>query len=174
MALSTDYLIIPTTEAPSQIINVTLNNQQCQISLYTKSIFVPKSQANYLVTDPNPVYENINPVFIDLYLNGNVTPVIAGVQVRSGWLIVRDVYLGFSGDLSVLDLSGAGEDPQGVPPRLPPLHLRNLGQLEMFPLSLGDQAPANVAGTIPGMGSRFVLTYWPPSSFVPGYPPPSP
>lgn len=167
--LSTAYQIIPVTEAPSQSITVTLAGQLCVINLYTKSTNIPAQNPNEIASDPTPRYENVNPCFIDLFLNGSTTPVVGGVYVRQGSLIVRDTYLGFVGDLAVLDMSGAGEDPIGVPPRLPPPPLRNALQLATFPISLGNMAPASVAGTIPGMGVRWLLTYWPIGSYVPGY-----
>jgi hypothetical protein len=149
-------IIIPTTIAPSQTIDITLGGQACTINLYTKSINVPVHDPGEIVTDPNPRYENTNPVFIDLYVN-NVL-IIGGVLCRNSGMVVIDEYLGFVGDLSVIDTSGRFEDPQGVPATLPPLDLRNWSQRN-FPL--GDKAPANVAGTIPGMGTRWLLTWWP-------------
>jgi hypothetical protein len=162
-ALSSAFQIIPTTTAPNQEIRVVLANQDCLIHLYTKSINVPISTP--MTTNP-PVYQNINPCFIDLYVSGNL--IIGGVYVRQGTLLVRDVYLGFNGDLAVIDTSGAGEDPFGVPIRLPPEDLRNPWQREI-PLSFNGLAPPNYGGTIPGMGTRWLLTYWPVGSYTPGY-----
>lgn len=148
--------IIPLTTAPSQTVNVTLGGQACRINVYTKSINVPTDAS--IPTEP-PTYENRNPVFLDLYL-GNVL-IIGGVLCRTSSLLLMDTYLGFVGDLSMIDTSGRYEDPYGVSPTLPPLDLRNLGQRNAYPLSLGDKAPPNVAGTIPGLGTRYQLTYWP-------------
>lgn len=163
------YSIIPANAAPSQAISTSLAGQQCLIVVYTKSIYalVPDEVDGSVLT-----YQNLNPCFVDLYVNNVI--VVGGVYVRQGSLIVRDTYLGFSGDLAVYDTSGLGQDPYGVPPRLPPYGLRNRAQRQTFPLSDGDQAPASVAGTIPGFGTRFVLTYWPVGSYTPGYPPPPP
>lgn len=169
-APSTAYLVIPTTEAPSQSINVTLNGQPCSISLYTKSINVPIPQP--IPADPNPVYQNTNPCFVDFYVAGLL--VIGGVYVRQGSLIVRDTYLYLDqglpviGDLSVIDTSGAGEDPQGMPYRLPPKDLRNDLELSI-PLADGDVAPPAMAGRIVGMGSRWLLTWWNTGTYTPGY-----
>lgn len=163
------FLIVPTSEAPAQQITITLGGQACVLRLYTKSINAPAEDPNETPTDPNPRYENVNPVFMDVYVNSGATLVVGGVIIRHATLIVRDVYLGFSGDLAVYDSTGAAEDPSGVPPRLPPLELRSQAQREAFPLSDGNMAPSNVAGRIPGMGSRFVLTWWPPGSYTPGY-----
>ena len=165
-AVSTAYSVIPTTPAPYQSISITLAGQSCLINFYVKSIFVPVQEPNEIGSDPEPRYENQNPCFVDLYLNGAL--VIGGALARQGQLLVRDVYLGFSGDLVVIDTSGAGEDPYGVPPVLPPYYLRGASQ-RAFPLVDGDLAPASVAGTIPGMGTRYLLTYWPASSYTPGY-----
>ena len=167
--LSTSYIIVPTTEAPFQSITIALGGQAALINLYTKSINIPVQNPSEISTDPNPRYENTNPCFIDVYIGSGATLIIGGVYVRQGWLIVRDTYLGFIGDLVVYDTTGAGESPSGVPPRLPPQDLRNTAQRAEFPLSDGNLAPPTVAGRIPGMGSRFILTWWPPGSYTPGY-----
>lgn len=166
---TTDYQVVPTTEAPAQQITVTLGGQACVIMLYTKSINVPAQDPNEIPSDPNPRYENVNPVFCDLYIDNGATLIVGGVRVMNGRLIVIDTYLGFSGDLVVYDTSGAGEDPYGVPPRLPPLDLRNSAQVAAYPLSVGNVAPPSVSGRMPGMGSRFILTYWSPGTYTPGY-----
>ena len=169
-ATSNAYITIPSTEAPYQSIVVTLGGQNCQINLYTKSINVPIEQQ--IPTDPDPVYQNINPCFIDFYVAGIL--VIGGVYVRQGSLIVRDTYLYVDqglpviGDLSVIDTSGAGEDPQGMPYRLPYPDLRNQLQ-QSIPLSYGGVAPPSMAGRIVGMGSRWLLTWWNSGTFTPGY-----
>lgn len=162
------FLVVPVTEAPSQQITITLNGQAVIINLYTKSITIPVLSPNQIPTEP-PQYQNTNPCFVDVYTASGANLVIGGVYVRQGALIVRDTYLGFVGDLSVIDTSGAGEDPQGVPPVLPPQDLRNPQQTAEFPLSDGDLAPPNVSGLIPGMGTRWLLTYWAPGTYVPGY-----
>lgn len=177
MAATTNYTIVPTSEAPSQSITITLGGQSCLIRLYTKSINAPKapsgSQPQPAPPAP-PVYENINPCFVDLYVASGATLIIGGVEVsRPGGLIVRDTYLGFIGDLAVYDTAPPpGEPPStpfGVPPRLPPYNLRNQSQLATYPLAAGDRAPAYLAGRIRGMGSRFILTYWAPGTYTPGY-----
>ncbi len=154
LALSLPF-VIPLTDAPSQTVNVTLGGQACRINVYTKSINEPIEQQ--IPTSP-PAYENVNPVFLDLYLGDAL--VIGGVVCRNSSLILMDTYLGFVGDLSMIDTSGAFEDPVGVSPRLPPMDLRNAWQRSL-PLSLEGNAPPNLAGTIPGLGSRWQLTYWP-------------
>jgi hypothetical protein len=172
VALSTAYSTVPTTEAPAQAITITLGGQACLINLRTKSIMVPVLSPGETPTDP-PHYENANPCFVDVYVGSGADLIVGGVYVRHGSLIVRDVYLGFIGDLAIFDTSGADEDPTGVPPRLPPLDLRNPDQVAAFPLSDGDLAPAAVSGRIPGMGTRWIMTYWPPGTYAPGYSLPS-
>lgn len=104
-----------------------------------------------------PTYENINPVFLDLYVNDAL--VVGGVICLNGTRIVRDAYLGFVGDLAILDTEG-NLTPHGAPLRLPPPDLRNFWQREL-PQSLGDRLLTAQANKIPGMGSRYLLTYWP-------------
>ena len=113
----------------------------------------PSSQT---LVDPPP-YVNTNPVFIDVYLND--TLLIGGVLLRNRNRVIRNSYFGFSGDLAVVDTQG-NSDPYGVVPRLPPPDLRNWWQRNL-PLSLGGKAPPNIAGTLPGFGSRFLLVWWP-------------
>ena len=157
--LSLDYQIIPLTEAPSQSVSVTLGNQPCRINVYTKSVNVPIAPPDSIVTDPLPTYENVNPVFVDLYVND--TLVIGGVIALNANLIVRDAYLGFLGDIAICDTSGAGGDPYGVPLRLPPPDLRNWWQRSLPAALGGEYAPAAVAAKCPGLGTRFLMTYWP-------------
>lgn len=111
---------------------------------------------NPILVDPPP-YVNINPVFVDVYLNDVL--LIGGVILRNKNRVVRNSYFGFVGDIVVVDTVG-DEDPYGVPPTLPPESLRNQQQRDL-PLSLNGKAPAATAGTIPGFGSRFLLVWWP-------------
>ncbi len=104
-----------------------------------------------------PTYENVNPVFVDLYVNDAL--IIGGVICHNECLIVMDPYLGFVGDLAMIDVIG-NLDPHGEPLRLPPPDLRNWWQRNL-PLSLGGRLPVARANRIPGLGSRFLLTYWP-------------
>lgn len=156
-------LVIPTTINPYQIITTSLGGQGCTINLYTKSIFVPKSSpvlpipAPPLSSPAPPAYENVNPVFLDLYVG--TTLIIGGVLALNNVPIVRDAYLGFLGDIMVIDTQGE-EDPYGVVSRLPPLFLRNTWQLSIAPAN-AEFAPDDLAGTIPGMGTRFLLVYTP-------------
>lgn len=74
--------IIPLQPQPSQTVSVVLNNQSCQINVYQKTYGV----------------------FLDLYV-ANVL-IIGGVLCENLHRIVRDVYLGFSGDLAFADTMG--------------------------------------------------------------------
>lgn len=105
-----------------------------------------------------PVYENINPVFMDLYVNDAL--IVGGVLMLDRVFAVRDDYLGFVGDLAIVDTQG-NEDPAGVPLRLPPPDLRNALQ-RALPLALGGKMPPEgQPNKIPGLGVRWLLTYWP-------------
>jgi len=151
-------LIIPTTEYPAQHINVQLGGQSCAIDIFTKSINVPILPPGMIPTDPDPVYENSNPVFLNLYVDDE--PIVLGAVCRDKSLLIMNTYLGFIGDLSVVDTVG-NEDPQGAPIRLPPRDLRNYWQRQL-PISLEGRLPASgIGNTIPGLGSRWLLTYWP-------------
>lgn len=147
---------IPLTEAVSQTINVTLSNQVCQIEVFSKSINVPKLDPLTIPTDP-PTYENINPVFINLYLNSSL--VVGGVICLNNTRIVRNTYFGFIGDLSFYDTQG-NYDPYGVSYRLPPSWLRNIWQ-RAVPLRFRGFSPPTMASKCPGLGTRFQLLYWP-------------
>src|ERR1700744_2731252 len=94
--------VVPLRDVPAQTINVTLNSQACEITVYTKSINVPIQGPDDIASDPNPTYENINPVFLDLYVNDAL--IIGGVLCLNQTRIVRDAYLGFVGDLAFMDL----------------------------------------------------------------------
>lgn len=154
--MANDFLIIPTTEAPSQTINVTLNNQVCRINLFTKSINVPKQDPLTIPTNP-PTYENINPVFLNLYLNDVL--LLGGALCLNNTRIIRDTYFGFIGDLSFYDTQG-NNDPYGISFRLPPPFLRNVCQ-RAIPLKYRGLAPPEFANKCPGLGTRFLLLYWP-------------
>lgn len=72
-------LVVPLSAVPSQIVTTNLNNQPCQIA----------------------VYQKLTGMFIDLYVNDVL--IVGGVECENVNRIVRDVYLGFSGDLLFLD-----------------------------------------------------------------------
>ncbi|WP_409449594.1 phage baseplate plug protein [Acinetobacter sp.] len=78
---------IPIQQTPSQVVSVILANQNCQISLYQKS----------------------TGIFFDLRVNDR--PVVTTRLVRNTVPLVRQRYLGFVGDLIVMDMQG-NKDPE--------------------------------------------------------------
>lgn len=78
--------VIPTQAIPSQSINVQLAGQNCQINVYQYS----------------------TGMYCDLYVSGNL--IIGGVICENENRIVRDLYLGFIGDLIFFDTQG-NNDP---------------------------------------------------------------
>ena len=79
--------IVPLQSVPSQTVSVVLGNQSCQINVYQKQYGL----------------------FLDLYAN-NVL-IIGGQLCLNLTRIVRDLYLGFSGDLAFVDTSSDESDP---------------------------------------------------------------
>ena len=78
--------IIPLQAIPNQTLQVQLAGQNCAVNVYQLS----------------------TGVFVDLYLAGTV--IISGVVAQDRNRIVRDAYLGFTGDLSFIDIQGT-QDP---------------------------------------------------------------
>jgi hypothetical protein len=76
-------LIVPLVPVASQSVNVVLAGQPCTINVYAKS----------------------TGMFLDLLVNDVL--IIAGVVCLDGVRIVRDLYLGFTGDLAIFDTQGA-------------------------------------------------------------------
>lgn len=157
-------LVIPTTTSPYQSITTQLGSQSVRIDLYTKSLFIPQASPVLPVPFPplppipvTPQYQSLNPVFVDLYLS-NVL-VVGAVPALNAVPVVRDAYLGFSGDLAVYDTQGE-DDVFGVPLRLPPRWLKNWWQLNIGPAD-AEYAPSDIANSIPGMGTRYLLCYLP-------------
>lgn len=95
--------IIPVQPVASQTLNVTLNQQACQINLYAKSIYIPITPPGSISINP-PVYVPVTVFFLDLYLND--TLVIGGCLVRNGVGIVQDSYFGFTGEIAIEDTEG--------------------------------------------------------------------
>lgn len=93
---------IPLSSVASQELTVVLNNQNCQIT----------------------VYQTRFGLFCDLAVNNE--PVVSGVLCHNANRIVRDAYLGFSGDLLFYDTQGTN-DPSytgfGTDPRFLFLYL---------------------------------------------------
>lgn len=79
--------IVPLQAAPSQVVSVSLADQNCSINVYQKS----------------------TGVYVDLYVNSVL--IIGGVIAENANRIVRDAYLGFLGDLLFLDIQGKS-DPE--------------------------------------------------------------
>jgi hypothetical protein len=78
--------VIPLLTVASQLLTVQLNQQNCNIN----------------------VYQGIGGLFIDLGINGKL--IIGGVIAHDRCKIVRDPYLGFTGDLAFWDSQGT-QDP---------------------------------------------------------------
>lgn len=79
-------LIIPIIDTPSQSLKVQLAGQNCKINLYQKS----------------------TGFYCDLYVNDAL--IVGGVICENLNRIVRSSYLGFTGDLMVMDTQGC-DDP---------------------------------------------------------------
>lgn len=77
--------VIPIQDTPSQDLNINLGGQFCTISLRTR----------------------VSGMFCDLYVNNSL--IIGGVICQNLNPIVRDTYLGFSGDLMFLDTQGVSD-----------------------------------------------------------------
>lgn len=100
--------IIPLQPVVWQTLSLALNNQSITLNIYAKNIRVPVVPSNGIPTIP-PVYEEINPIFIDVYLNDAL--LVGGVICNNNTKIVRNSYFGMVGDLSFQDTQ-ASEDPQ--------------------------------------------------------------
>lgn len=79
--------VIPVQAIANQTLTCQLGNQSVLINLYQKA----------------------TGLFADVLLNGVI--VKSGVLCLNGVKWIRDLYLGFSGDLVFFDQSGAGQDP---------------------------------------------------------------
>jgi len=95
--------IIPSQPVASQTLNVTLNQQACQINIYAKNIWVPVTPAGSIPTDP-PAYVETTVFFLDLFLND--TLIIGGCLVRNGVGVVQNSYFGFVGEIAIEDTEG--------------------------------------------------------------------
>ena len=84
-------LAIPIQAAPNQSLTVTLANQPCLINIYQLS----------------------TGLYIDLYVNSS--PIITGVICQNANRIVRDLYLGFIGDLAFFDTFATAQIPPTDP-----------------------------------------------------------
>ena len=75
-------LVIPLSATPSQTLNVLPASQQCKINVYAKT----------------------TGVFLDLYVKD--APIMTTVICRDRVKLVRQAYLGFTGDLVFIDTQG--------------------------------------------------------------------
>lgn len=78
-------LLVPLQQTPSQQVAVTLNSQACTLN----------------------VYQLESGLFVDLYVSGS--PIVTGVLAHNACKIVRDAYLGFTGDLAFFDTQGSND-----------------------------------------------------------------
>lgn len=78
-------LIVPLSAVASQVFDVTLGSQDCRIQVYQKS-------AN---------------LYLDLYVSN--AALMKGVICRDRLLLVRQDYLGFTGDLAFFDIQGTSD-----------------------------------------------------------------
>lgn len=78
--------IVPLQAVPNQTLTVPLAGQSCDLN----------------------IYQMASGLYIDVFLSGE--PIILGVICQNKNLIVRNVYLGFSGDFSFFDTQG-GDTP---------------------------------------------------------------
>ena len=79
--------IIPLQSVASQSVAVALSGQNVRLNVYQKG----------------------DAVYVDVFLDGGLTLVIGGVIGLHANLIVRDLYLGFQGDLAFFDTQGTDE-----------------------------------------------------------------
>ena len=78
---------IPIQAVASQSFNVQLAGQNVGINLYQKAFGL----------------------FIDVYLNGSTTPLLAGVICQNLNRIIRNLYFGFIGDFCFIDSQGSSD-----------------------------------------------------------------
>ncbi|CAG4888007.1 phage baseplate plug family protein [Paraburkholderia saeva] len=77
--------LVPLSAVPSQRLSILLGGQNCQIKVYQKT----------------------TGVYLDLSVND--APIVSGIVCRDRVVLVRDVYLGFIGDLSFFDTQGVSD-----------------------------------------------------------------
>ena len=97
--------VIPVQPVASQQFEVTLSEQACTLKLYFKDVQI--AAATEIPTEP-PVFEALEVLFMDIYLNDAL--LLGGVRCMDRNPIIRDLYFGFIGDFSVVDLQGT-DDP---------------------------------------------------------------
>lgn len=102
--------IIPIQPLPAQILYVILGGQDCAIQLYFKEMFVTLDEP--IFQEP-PVFDKVLALFLDLYVNNQLA--IGGVLVQANNTLVKSTYLGFTGDLGLVDT----QPPTGIGPQSP-------------------------------------------------------
>ena len=80
--------IIPLNAVANQTLAILLGGQACQLNIFQKS----------------------TGMFMDVYVDGGLTPIITGVVCQNENRIVRSLYLGFIGDFVFKDTQGS-DDP---------------------------------------------------------------
>ena len=78
-------LSVPLQPTPNQQVTVTLNSQRCRIN----------------------VYQLESGLYFDLYVSD--APIVLGVRALNGVKLVRDLYLGFVGELAFFDTQGSSD-----------------------------------------------------------------
>lgn len=114
--------VVPLQAVPNQAVSIALNGQNCQIQVFQK-------------TTP----DGYDALYVNLFVDDAL--VVGGVIARNANLIVRDLYLGFSGDLAFWDSQGT-------------------------PQPDGSTAPMDP--TYDGLGGRYVFYYLTPSDVTAG------
>lgn len=82
--------VIPLSQVPAQTIPVQLGDQACVITLYHKR----------------------TGLYLDLSVRDK--PIVTGVLCRDRVWLVRNAYLGFVGDLALIDLQGRADPDWGA------------------------------------------------------------
>ena len=100
--------IIPLQPIPFQTLNTVVGNQNINLNIYAKNIQIPIVPSGGIPTIP-PVYEEINLIFIDVYLNDVL--VVGGIRCTNNTKIIRNSYFGVVGDFAFQDTQGS-DDPQ--------------------------------------------------------------
>ena len=108
--------IVPLRPLPAQTVTANLNNQACTIIVSQKA----------------------TGMFIDLYVDNAL--IIGGVICQNANVIVRDAYLGFSGDLAFIDTASLGNPLVGANP-----FYTGLGSQFLLEYFLPSELPAGIA-----------------------------
>lgn len=100
------FQVVPVFPVPAQELAVTLGDRACLIRVFTKQIWVAQAQEIYT---SQPDLAEINPIFLDLSIDDQL--VLGGVPCLNRTRIVQNAYLGLTGDLAFIDMTG-NEDPR--------------------------------------------------------------